>query len=95
MNTDAREIIQEALEVAYDEQPKTFLDRFFHREPSEKKLKSSAIWYLTERIQKEQDKAIKAKKEADQIIRFVLREAEQYSPELTRKIYKYLATYQK
>ena len=86
--TTAQEIIQEALEVAIHEYPKSILDRLFYREPSESKIKSSAIRYLADRIIKsENDKEEYGKKLYD-AVKEATRFIEQRSPEEARIFYQ-------
>lgn len=83
----AIEIIQEALEVAFNDTPKTLLDKLFYREPSESKLKSSAINYLTNRVLKAEDSQRKAEQRLYEIHREALHIIEQFSPDEALKFY--------
>lgn len=87
-------IIEEALEVTYKEQPKTFLDRLFNREPSESKMKSSAIVYLTDKYIAERDRADKAEQRMYEGIRECLRFIEQREPEEAKRIHQKFLTNQ-
>jgi hypothetical protein len=85
------EIIQEALEVKYQEEPKTFIDKLFYREPSESKLKSSAIMHLTDKFITERHRADQSEQKMYEGIRESLRFIEQRDPEEARRLYqKYL-----
>lgn len=76
----AQQIIQEALEVAMVETPKTFVDKLFHREPSFSKLKSSGIRYLTDRLIKAEEAKMEAEYKRDEVIKEALRVIGQFDP---------------
>ena len=92
MKINPLDIIKEALEFGYEaesfENNKSPLKWLFHREPSDSKMKSSAIRYLTRRIiQVEADKEI-AEKKYYEVKREALRVIEQFSPKEAIKFYE-------
>jgi len=81
------QIIQDALEVAMLERPKSFIDKLFHREPSREKLQSSAIMYLTNRIIKAEEDKRMAIFQQGEILRSALNVIGMFSPQEQAKFH--------
>jgi len=86
-----REIIQEALEIAYATEPKSFIDKLFHRSPSMEKIQSSVIMHLTDKFIAERHRADEAEQKMYEAIRECLRFIEQVEPKEAQRLWmKYL-----
>jgi hypothetical protein len=84
----AEQIIEEALEVSMQEYPKTLLDKLFHRAPSETKLESLSIRYLTERMMDAENAKENAERGQYEIFKDALRIIGMYDPKEEMKFYQ-------
>lgn len=88
---EAQEIIQEALEVGRERHQETFLGKLFFIGPSESKIKSNMILYLTDKFITERNRADKAEQKMYEGISDCIGFVEQREPQEARYLrQKYL-----